>query len=71
MAFKLDKRAHGTKNTSIVLISDMTTHTTIVEDTADIDTKTEIGLDIHIELFHEALCSYIRQYARQPNQAHG
>ena len=59
MAFKLDKRAHGTKNTSIVLISDMTTHTTIVEDTADIDTKTEIGLDIHIE---RALRPYVLKY---------
>ena len=59
MAFKLDKRAHGTRNTSLVLISDMATRTTIVEDTSDIDTKTEIGLDIHIE---RALRPYVLKY---------
>ena len=37
----------------------MTTHTTIVEDTADIDTKTEIGLDIHIE---RTLRPYVLKY---------
>ena len=59
IAFKLDKRAHGTKNTSVVQISDMTTNTTIVEDTADIETKTEIGLDIRIK---RALRPYVLKY---------
>ena len=59
IAFKLDKRAQGTKNTSVVRISDMTTNTTIVEDTADIETKTEIGLDIRIK---RALRPYVLKY---------
>ena len=59
MAFKLDKRTQRTKNTSLVLISDMATHTNIVEDTADVETKTKIGLDIHIE---RALRPYILKY---------